>query len=162
MTAITIALDDAAVQRALTGLADQLEDMTPVMRTLAGTVAAAIEQNFATAGARLGPRWKPSYRAQAQGGQTLQDTGRLAASLSQQVTAHSAVVGTNVQYARIHHYGGVIRAQHAPYLRFQVGGRWASKKQVTLPARPFMALNAQDEQDLADDILDALQRALTR
>jgi phage gpG-like protein len=44
-------------------------------------------------------------------------------------------------YAAIHQFGGVIKAKNVPYLRFKVGDRWASKKQVTIPARPFFPVN---------------------
>ena len=47
-------------------------------------------------------------------------------------------VGTNVVYARVHEFGAVIRAKNAPFLKFQVGGKWVQKKQVLAPARPFM------------------------
>jgi phage gpG-like protein len=50
-----------------------------------------------------------------------------------------AELNTDVKYGAIHEYGGVIKAKHAPYLKFTVGGRWVQVKQVTIPARPFLA-----------------------
>ena len=141
----TITIDSAAIHRALSQLSGQLDDMTPVMRKIAGTMAAAIEENFDTEGARLGARWKPSRRAIKQGGKTLQDTGRLAASMVTRVTRNSAEVGTNVEYGPIHQFGGTSRTK----------GR-----SVTMPKRPFLGLNADDERAIVDTIQAALARDL--
>lgn len=47
-------------------------------------------------------------------------------------------IGTNLKYARIHEYGGTIRAINAPYLKFKIGNQWVQKKEVHIPARPFL------------------------
>lgn len=50
----------------------------------------------------------------------------------------SAEVRAGTVYARIQELGGVVKAKRAPYLRFRYGGAWVQKKQVRLPARPYM------------------------
>ena len=51
----------------------------------------------------------------------------------------SIKVGTNLVYARIQEYGGVIHAKDAPYLVFKTkDGSWHSVKSVTIPARPYL------------------------
>ncbi len=46
----------------------------------------------------------------------------------------------SVPYARIHEYGGTIRAIRAPYLVFRTpDGQWHSKKVVRIPARPYLS-----------------------
>ena len=45
---------------------------------------------------------------------------------------------TRVPYANIHESGGTIQARNKPLLKFQVNGQWVSKKQVVIPARPFL------------------------
>ena len=50
----------------------------------------------------------------------------------------AGIIGSNVRYAQIQEEGGVIRAKNSPYLRFQIGDRWVSVKQVTIPARPYI------------------------
>lgn len=74
-------------------------------------------------------------------------TGRLKSSIngtSQMVgNIVTGKIGTNVVYAPIHEFGGVIRAKNSPYLRFKIGDRWVSKKQVTIPARPFLRTGVQ-------------------
>lgn len=52
----------------------------------------------------------------------------------------ASVVGTRTPYARIHEFGGVIRAKNAPYLVFKLrDGTFRSVKSVTMPARPYVA-----------------------
>jgi len=70
-------------------------------------------------------------------------------------------VGTNVKYARIHEYGGEIKAKNAPYLKFPIGGRWASVKSVTIPARPYMEPTLREKQaDIERDIIKSITKPL--
>ena len=47
--------------------------------------------------------------------------------------------GSNIVYAKIHEFGGTIKAKHGNYLRFSVpGGGFVSKKQVHIQARPYV------------------------
>jgi len=92
--------------------------------------------------------WKRSLRAQLEGGQTLSDVGRLRRSFSYKATPEGFIVGSNVRYAAIHQYGGVIRPRRAKYLKFRLAGgsrkrkggrgRWVQAKRVEMPARPFV------------------------
>jgi HK97 gp10 family phage protein len=76
--------------------------------------------------------------------QKLRDTGNLINSIQKKktkVTGNSGEVqvGTNVIYAAIHEFGGVIRAKNAKALRFRTkDGQWHTVKSVTIPARPYM------------------------
>lgn len=145
---LKIEIQTDELDRALTRLASAVGDMTPIMRAIGGELEAATEKNFDSEGARIAAKWRPSRRALAQGGQTLRDTGRLVSSISaggaghvSEVTPHSVFVGTNVEYAAIHQFGG--RA-----------GRKA------IPARPFFGLNAEDEQDIAELISKMLDKSM--
>jgi phage gpG-like protein len=48
-------------------------------------------------------------------------------------------VGTNVKYAAIQNFGGVVKAKIAKYLHYKIGQLWHTTKSVILPARPFIA-----------------------
>ena len=146
-----IEIQTAELDRALTRLASAVGDMTPIMRAIGGELEAATEKNFDSEGARIAAKWRPSRRALAQGGQTLRDTGRLVSSISadgeghfNEVTKDSVFVGTNVEYAAIH----------------QFGGKAGRNRKVTIPARPFFGLNAEDEQDIAELIGKMLDRSM--
>jgi phage gpG-like protein len=76
--------------------------------------------------------------------QGLRDTGNLINSIHKSPAVvsdtHAEVnVGTNVIYAAIHEFGGVIKAKKAKALRFKTkDGNWVFTKSVTIPARPYM------------------------
>jgi len=90
-------------------------------------------------------------------------TGHLRRSIKSSVTArHDKIVASlksDVIYARIHEEGGIIRASSKPYLRFQVGGRWATVKQVTIPKRPFLRPAFEDN---IKQISDIIQNTVTK
>ena len=47
-------------------------------------------------------------------------------------------IGTNIEYARIHEYGGTIKAKDKPLLAFRIGGKLILTKSVQMPARPYL------------------------
>jgi HK97 gp10 family phage protein len=118
------------------------------------------------------------------------DTGRLRQSITYQVHgARYAEVGTNVRYAKIHEFGGVIEARDRK-LVIPVGGaqgsprgkdlRWAPtadgqgrlvdaggttqyllRDQVTLPARPtFGPALAESQDEVREAMAEALRNAM--
>jgi phage virion morphogenesis protein len=164
---IIIEVDDSSLKRVFAEVGARMVDMSPLMRQISEKMKNAVDQNFDTEGSRIGPKWKPSQRAIKQGGKTLQDTGRLAASIVPAFDSHSAEVGTNVVYAAIHQFGGTVthlaRSQRAAFkVDFKTGrSRFAKRKnanfeqwvtigehQKTMPARPFLGLNNQDIGDI--------------
>jgi phage virion morphogenesis protein len=75
-----------------------------------------------------GTAWKPSQRAEKEGGKTLVDTGRLRGSIGYEASPASVSVGSNLVYARIH----------------QLGGKAGRKHAVTLPPRPYLGFSEED------------------
>ncbi|MES8537205.1 phage virion morphogenesis protein, partial [Cutibacterium acnes] len=57
-----------------------------------------------------------------------------------------AAVGTNRVYARIH----------------QLGGKAGRNRKVTIPARPFLGINADDRQMIGEILNDHLAMAVRR
>ena len=48
-------------------------------------------------------------------------------------------VGTNLEYARIQEFGGVVKAKKGPFLRFKTAdGEWHSVRAVIIPAHPYL------------------------
>lgn len=121
-----IKIESQAVMSALARLANGGRDMSPVMHTISTEMFVQTEANFAADGR---PKWlglkNPSERRR--GGQILQDTGQLAASISSSSDATSATVGSNKVYAAIH----------------QLGGKAGRGHKSTIPARPFLPVDAQ-------------------
>jgi phage gpG-like protein len=89
-----------------------------------------------------------SIRALLQGGRTMTDTGRLAASITHEADEAGVAIGTNVAYGAIHQTGGTITAKTSSGLRFRVGGQWVTKQSVTIPARPFLGIDEDDEKEI--------------
>lgn len=180
---ISVRIDDREVNKVMERLMRKASDMSPAMREISGDMIDAVQENFARQGRPL--RWKQSRRAKKQGGQTLQDTNRLYRSIMPRYDATSAMVGTNVRYAAIHHFGGKIRHPARDRIlhfsqvkrgkmtsgrpgtgdRFARAGKahYAMKVsgkayEVDMPARPFMQLEDSDTRR----ILDRMQRYLEK
>lgn len=109
----------SALERMRKGLPGE-GDMTQPMRTIGRIGVSSTQQRFRTTTGPHGLRWKESRRAKEQGGQTLSATARLRRSLSYIAGRDSVAWGTNVKYAAIHQFGGVIRAKAGPFLAIPI------------------------------------------
>lgn len=111
-------------------LANATQDRTPLMRSIAGTMESAVLQNFEVGGR---PKWLGlKYRQ----GTPLVDTENLMNSITSYYDNNVAEVGTNEPYAAIH----------------QFGGKAGRGRKVDIPARPFLVLTPQDEEDILEDV----------
>lgn len=116
---LRIRLDKQPVSQALIRLQAALPiggDMSPAMRGLAQILKSGAQLRFRAGRGPDGIAWRPTRR----GGQTLRDTGRLRNSITSAFSDSTATVGTNVIYAAIHQFGGVIRARNGPFLAIPV------------------------------------------
>ena len=95
-----------------------------------------------------------SLGAREENRKTLIKTGRLRDSYTREVGHDSVEVGSNAKYAAIHHFGGVIRAKNAKALRFRIGESFVMKKAGTMPARPALGLNGEDEDHIMETTED--------
>lgn len=155
---IQVRVQDQGVLSALSRLALEDADKAALFDEIGINIAENTRYRFGQQIAPDGTAWKPSHRAENQGGETLRDTGRLLASITHNVLPDGVEVGTNVAYAAPLHYGAEIHAKNGPYLKFHIpGGGWAQKKSVTLPARPFLGLDAEDNALVTDIISHFLQ-----
>lgn len=123
-------VDTAVLRLKLEHLARKYQDLSDLMRRLAGVLAEAVEVQFEAEGVPPWPALRPStIRARRRRGhwpgKILQETGRLAASITARWTRSEAAVGTNVEYGAYH----------------QLGTR-------RMPARPFLRLRPEDEEEL--------------
>ena len=107
--------------------------------------------------------WKKSWRARMQGGTTLRDTSRLYNSIKYTVLdgGKRVVVGTNVFYAPVMHFGATIKAKSGKYLKFKTTmGGWAQIQSVIIPARPFLGMSIDDSQEVLFEIEEYLLELL--
>ena len=72
-------------------------------------------------------------------------SGDLARSVNYKVLGNRVVIGSNLPYASIHEYGGIIVPKNAPRLRFRLlDGGWRSAMRVVIPARPYLSTALRD------------------
>jgi HK97 gp10 family phage protein len=68
-----------------------------------------------------------------------------------------------VIYAKIHEFGGIIKARSAKFLRFQVEGQWVMTKSVHMPARPYLRPAVDNHMpEIKDAIADGLRGLLIK
>lgn len=103
-----------------------------------------------------GKKWEPSRRV-LESGQTLKgswkdriliDKGILKKSIKDKATDQGVAIGTNLVYARIHQYGGVIRAKLKKSLKIATGGKFFLRKKAVMPARAYLGINAEDMEEI--------------
>lgn len=160
----------AHVLAALAELDRRGEQKAPLMQALAGTMLDEVEQNFAAQGRPAWAGFAPSTLKRRQGGKLLQDSGRLASSITPASDNDTAQVGTNVVYAATHHFGGEIkRAARSQRVYFkqnkagEVGTRFVKKSQSNfsqwatigehtqkIPARPYLVLTEAGIQEMEE------------
>ncbi|KAA6405750.1 phage virion morphogenesis protein [Candidatus Tokpelaia sp.] len=102
-----------------------------------------------------GEEWKPNKA----GTSILYASGALMRSIDYAATSDYVAVGSGLNYARIHQFGGKIEPKNAKSLRFiGVGGGAVFAKMVQMPARPYIGLSA----DNAEEIVHTAEAWLAR
>ncbi|MDE2388929.1 MAG: phage virion morphogenesis protein, partial [Betaproteobacteria bacterium] len=131
------------------------------MRDIAAYGENSTKARFADGVGPDGTPWKPSWRVQARGGKTLIDSGRLLGSITADSGDDFAEWGSNAIYAAIQQFGGEIRAKTAKALFFKSpDGSGRSMKKVTIPPRPYLGINADDEENIIDIVNSHLADAV--
>lgn len=143
---VRLAARDRAAVQALRDAAAQVDDLTELMDRIGAALVASTQMRFEDQVSPAGVPWRRSHRAASVGGQTLVESGRLRASITHRPGPNAVEVGTNVRYAGTHQFGATIAAKTAKALRFRIGAAWVTKRQVTIPARPFLGLDAADRE----------------
>ena len=110
-----------------------------------------------------GKKWKQSIRAREEGGKTLTKSTALRSSIRSEASAEGLAIGTNDIRAATHQFGDtrIIKAKRKKALRFRINGRWVSKKEVkvTIPARPFLGVSEEDEEEIKKLLSQALEES---
>ena len=115
-----------------------VENRYLLMRVLSGSMHTAVLMNFRRGGR---PKWLGlEYRH----GKPLIDSRALRGSISSMADNDTALVGTNMEYAAIHNFGGM-------------AGR---NRKVRIPQREFMTLTNDDKQGLMDDVQTYFQNLI--
>jgi phage gpG-like protein len=137
---VQVTVNDSEVQALLRQALSRARTLAPAFGVAAQRLRSDTMRNFQQGG------WYPqAWRRSRRGGQTLVQTAMLRNSLHGESGSDFAKVGTDVLYAAVHQFGATIRPVRKSVLRFRIEGRWISKHEVTIPARPFLPVNAAGE-----------------
>ena len=149
------------IQDWLAKVEQKSKDNTELYSALGDILLDGVHDRFKRGVAPDGRPWQKSWRAIAQNGQTLRDTGRLLNSIITITKKNNVIVGTDVLYAKLMHYGGTIRAKSKPYLVFKTPtGGWVKRKSITIPARPIFGVSEDDAQNMLTAIEEYLEDLL--
>ncbi|MBB4287796.1 phage virion morphogenesis protein [Roseospira goensis] len=171
---IEVSGDDIAA-RGLDAIVGRAADMTRAMDSIGAMMRTSVLHRFQEGVDPDGEDWPPSIRAIMTDGKTLVDRGHLRDSVTYAADADSVRQGTNLVYARIHQLGGTIKikartqtitrrlykdgtlserfvkrtARNAVSTDHQVAAHT-----ITMPARPYLGLSAQDRQQAGEIVAD--------
>lgn len=132
-----------------------------VLNSIAEGLRTSTVERFTEEKSPEGKSWKPSIRAREEGGKTLTKTTQLKTSIRSEVSDSGLAVGTNDIRAATHQFGDerTIRAKNKQYLTFKIGGQWknVTSVKVNIPARPFLGISEEDEQDIKDALEEIVE-----
>jgi len=137
-------------------MADAGLDMTPLMDQIGALLEQSARDRIEdTNVAPDGAAWPQSLRAKEDGGLTLFESGRLAASITHTADPARTDIGSNLIYAGVHQAGATIVPRNAEALFFQLpNGEYVTVASVTIPARPYLGVSDQDELEIYDLVED--------
>lgn len=107
----------------------KLNKKQELLQLLSTNMLTAVQSRFRR---RVAPDGK-SWQASRNGGETLRDTGALLNSLHTFTTNDTAGVATNLKYAKIHNFGGTIKAKNAKYLTIPIAPMAKGKRAREFP-----------------------------
>ncbi len=143
--------------RAVGIIAQKLEHRTPLWKAVGDEIAQQTAERFETSTGPDGQVWPPSWRVREHGGKTLLLSGLLRKSITVNAHEDGGEVGSPLMIALVHQHGATIKAKTEKGLHwnYQTKGANAAsharKMEVTIPARPFMGTNAEDEAGILDE-----------
>lgn len=149
---MTIDLNLTEVNRMLGGLADAGKDTSPLMRKIAGTMAAMTALNFQDEG---NPPWEPSLAAKERSGKTLSHFGHLRRSITEKYDAGHAMISTNMEYGATHQLGLTLNHKSRPSKDRRKPDMMTKAWKQEFPARPFLPVdaNGKPQKGLEEKIL---------
>ncbi|MGX1100251.1 phage virion morphogenesis protein [Amorphus sp. MBR-141] len=98
-----------------------------------------------------GTPWPPNWK----GSSILHETGRnLLDSVASSASSDVAEWGASWEFAHVHQDGMEIVPVKGDRLAFFLGSRFVTPKKVTIPARPFVGISAENEEEIIALVTD--------
>lgn len=174
---IEVELHSEEARQALRQLFDRLERRAPFFKSVGDQQVNSTKNNFARETAPDGAAWQALRPATIRARQKrklsqisiLRETGSLAGSINSRASEDGVEVGSAHPLSPVHQLGKVIDKKEGA--RWMVGRRFAKRDnpedghevairahKITIPARPFIGVSAEDEQRIAEIAEDWLMR----
>lgn len=146
MAGASFGMDMGPLKRMVAGATRHMARRQQVAEDIGEMLVSATQQRFEDEKGPDGTAWKPSHRAEAEGGKTLTDHATLKNSIGYEASPNLVVVGSNMEYARAHQEGMDISIL-------------STRRRVTLPARPFIGINEEDMVEARQIMIDFMAEA---
>lgn len=147
---VVVRVEDEGFREALTRLLQRTANLQPVFDEIGSSLLASTEDRFEAEAGPDGEAWAAhstvTLLRRGVSAKKLRDRNHLYQSLTYSAGRLQAAVGTNRVYARIH----------------QLGGKAGRNRKVTIPARPFLGINADDRQMIGEILNDHLAMAVRK
>lgn len=128
---IAVIVDKAELMRELQARVDRVDNVAPLLDAFGLSMVRSVQKTFREGGR---PRkWDKSRRATETSGQTMRHKGELMRSITHVVRGNTVEIGTNLEYARIHQYGGTITPKRAKALTVPVHVKAYGKRAADFP-----------------------------
>ena len=152
---LTAKLDAMQAITGLTAVREMALHPRPLLRQIGVYLVASTQARFGTGKDPQGNAWAPllpAYAAIKRGPSILVGSGMsggLQGSITFDTSNDAVMWGSNKISAAVHQFGATIVPKVAPALRFRLVGGWVSAQSVTVPARPYLGLSREDEEEIA-------------
>ena len=155
MTAVNIEVDIKELSRVLDKAVARLSRPKLMFAEMGEELLAIHFARFTAQQAPDGTPWAPLkdwYRESKKknADKILTLDGHLSGTLRYQASDTGVVFGSDRPYAAIHQFGGTIKPKNKKALKLGSGDDATYARSVTIPARPWLGLSADDEQRLID------------
>lgn len=138
-----VSLNWGGFDKAMGKAVHKLGDTQALMESVGEALRSGTIERFDAEEDPQGKKWKPSARAMAGGGKTLDKESHLKDSIDYAATSDKVMVGSNLPYARIH----------------QLGGKTGKGHKVDMPARPYLGVSEEDMDEVRETMADFLAGA---
>lgn len=163
---VTFRLDWDEARAGFRQLERVMSDTTPIARAIGTGLVTSTQDRFDDEVSPDGAGWaplNPVYAAGKRGAGILREQamrGGLQGSITYRASRSEVEVGSNKIYAGVHQGGAVITPKSAGRLVFRLGNRIVHARSVTIPARPYVGISAEDKVMIIEVIEGALARGL--
>ncbi|OYV40406.1 MAG: hypothetical protein B7Z80_04585 [Rhodospirillales bacterium 20-64-7] len=152
--AFTVTLDAAPIEGMLERLEIGIRDDRGLLAVLGEYGVASTQRRFETQASPEGVPWgalNPAYASlKGAGYDILTLSGTLRRSQHFVLGLGAVAWGSSMIYAAVHQFGATIVPKNAPALSFRLGldARWVHVQSVTIPARPYLGISAEDAEEI--------------